>query len=61
MIRTFLGYLLTFGGISQFIMTLIRHLDVTNGTKFYLSISLMCCIGGLLILMDSKQNKKDEK
>ncbi len=60
MIKTFLGYLLTFGGISQFTIILIRHLNVTTGTKFYISISLMCCIGGLLILMDSKQNKKDE-
>ena len=44
MIKFFLGYLLTFGGISQFIMTLVRHLDVTNGTKFYLSISFFAAL-----------------
>ena len=61
MIKNFLGYLLTFGGISQFTMTLVRHLNITMGTKFYLTISLMCCIVGLLILMDSKQNKNEKR
>ena len=57
----FIGILLTFFGMGLFLSTLSNYLNIPLKTGLILSVGIGCLVGGLLILINSKQKKNDSK